>query len=165
MHLSPKLLSCSLSEGKETHQDERIQSSLSSIQRGTTISLTATRDPDSRTQALVEALCCVSGLSAESAAAADSACRLFHTLVARARQQWPLANALLRALQLIKSENKEYKVRWRISSCYLVLANQIDEPYFPSALRDTLKFFISSKMATLPVDVRDVVEKHPNLYT
>ncbi|XP_050360129.1 ran GTPase-activating protein 1 [Nymphalis io] len=128
------------------------------------VHLQSIHDPESLIHAYVEALCCVSGLSAESASAAESASRLFHTVVARAKQQWPLANALLRALQLIKSENKDYKVRWRVSSCYLVLAKQIDEPYFPIALRDTLKFFISSKMASFPGELKDIVEKHPNLY-
>ncbi|XP_034838967.1 ran GTPase-activating protein 1-like [Maniola hyperantus] len=127
--------------------------------------LQSIRDQESLTQAYVEALCCVSGLSGESVTAAESSSRLYHTLVQRARQQWLLANTLLRALTLIKSENKEYKIRWRVPACYSALAAEIDAPYFPAPLRDTLKFFVASKMAALPPEVRAVVEKHPNLYT
>ncbi|XP_023937615.1 ran GTPase-activating protein 1 [Bicyclus anynana] len=127
--------------------------------------LQSIRDQESLTLAYVEALCCVSGLSAESVTAAETSSRLCHTMVQRARQQWLLANTLLRALQLIKSENKEYKIRWRVAGCYSALATEIDAPYFPSPLRDTLKFFVASKMAALPAEVRAVIEKHPNLYT
>uniref|UniRef100_S4PN05 Ran GTPase-activating protein n=1 Tax=Pararge aegeria TaxID=116150 RepID=S4PN05_9NEOP len=127
--------------------------------------LQSIRDQESLTLAYVEALCCVSGLSAESVTAAETARRLYHTLVQRARQQWLLANTLLRALKLIKSENKDYKIRWRIPACYSALAAEIDASYFPAALRDTLKFFVASKMASLPAEVRAVIEKHPNLFT
>ncbi|CAH0730854.1 unnamed protein product, partial [Brenthis ino] len=108
-----------------------------------------------------EALCCVSGLGP----GAEAQARGLWRGAARVPLQWPLANALLRALRLIKSEDKDYKIRWRISSCYTALAQEIDQPYFPTALRDTLKFFISSKMMTLPPEVKSVIEKHPNLYT
>ncbi|CAH2083593.1 unnamed protein product [Euphydryas editha] len=179
------------------------------------VHLQSIRDPESLTVSYVEALCCVCALSADSARAARAGASLFRSLVARARFQWPLANALLRALRLIKvsvgalyvmfrslvararfqwplanallralrlikwplanallralrlikSENKDYKIRWRVSPCYMALAKEIDEPYFPTALRDTLKFFISSKKESLPAEIRDVIEKHPNLYT
>ncbi|XP_041983909.1 ran GTPase-activating protein 1 [Aricia agestis] len=122
------------------------------------------KDAESLTQAYVEAVCCVCGLVRESASAATSARRLFPALVSRATQSWLLADSLLRALTLIKSENKEYKIKWRIAPCFIALAQEIDEPYFPPALRETLKFFISSKKPSLPEEVRTAIEKHPNLY-
>ncbi|XP_032528225.2 ran GTPase-activating protein 1-like [Danaus plexippus] len=118
------------------------------------------KDPESLTVSYVEALCCVWGASE-----GDSQRKLCRTTIQRAPQQWILANNMLRALQLIKSENKDYKIRWKVPSCYKALAKEIDEAYFPHALRDTLKFFIASKMASLPPEIRTVVEKHPNLYT
>ncbi|XP_038221416.1 ran GTPase-activating protein 1 [Zerene cesonia] len=122
-------------------------------------------DQESLIQAYVEALCCVSGLSRESPAAGRVARDLYPLLVGRAKQQWLLANTVLAALQLIKSENKNYKIRWSVPPCYSVLASQIDATYFPAALRDTLRFFISSKLEVLAPEVKAAVEMYPNLYT
>ncbi|CAK1547922.1 unnamed protein product [Leptosia nina] len=116
-------------------------------------------DQESLIQAYVEALCCVSGLAKQSQVAADVARDLYPMLVKRAKQQWLLANTVLSALQLIKSENKNFKVRWSIPPCYSVLASQIDAQYFPTALRDTLRFFISSKLQSLPPEIRAVVSQ------
>ncbi|XP_045509050.1 ran GTPase-activating protein 1 [Colias croceus] len=122
-------------------------------------------DQESLIQAYVEALCCVSGLSKESPTAARVARDLCPMLIARAKQQWLLANTVLAALQLIKSENKNYKIRWSVPPCYSIIASQIDATYFPAALRDTLRFFISSKLEVLAPEVRAAVEMYPNLYT
>ncbi|CAH4033270.1 ran GTPase-activating protein 1 [Pieris brassicae] len=120
-------------------------------------------DQESLIQAYVEALCCVSGLSLQSSVAGDVARDLYPLLVKRAKQQWVLANNVLAALQLIKAENKNFKVRWSIPPCFTILASQIDAQYFPAALRDTLRFFISSKLQSLPPDVKAAIDLHPNL--
>ncbi|XP_059047297.1 ran GTPase-activating protein 1 [Achroia grisella] len=124
--------------------------------------LQSIREPSELIQAYVEATFSVAGLRGILAQ------QMFPRLMARAGEQhaaaWLLANCMLRALGLIKSESKDYKIRWLLPGCFIALADVINEPFFPAALRDTLKFFISSKLPTLPPDTRDVVEKHKMLY-
>ncbi|XP_050674916.1 ran GTPase-activating protein 1 [Leptidea sinapis] len=127
--------------------------------------LQAIKKPENLIQAYVEATCCVSGLSDQSPVAAVVARQLYPLMVQRASLQWLLTNELLKALQLIKSEDKAYRVRWYIPACYKVLASQIEEAYFPAPIRETLKFFISTKLPVLEADVKSVVEGYRNLYT
>ncbi|KAJ2941871.1 hypothetical protein O0L34_g10685 [Tuta absoluta] len=93
--------------------------------------------------------------------------QMFAVTVRRAREQhvaaWILANAMLRALALIKSENKDYKIRWHLPSCYRVLAQVMDAQQLPPALADTLRFFISSKQDQLAEDSKTVVKQFPTL--
>ncbi|VVC95689.1 unnamed protein product [Leptidea sinapis] len=105
--------------------------------------LQAIKKPENLIQAYVEATCCVSGLSDQSPVAAVVARQLYPLMVQRASLQWLLTNELLKALQLIK----------------------IEEAYFPAPIRETLKFFISTKLPVLEADVKSVVEGYRNLYT
>ncbi|CAK1591659.1 unnamed protein product [Parnassius mnemosyne] len=128
--------------------------------------LQAIKDPTDLITAYVEATFCVSGLSEESNLAMDIAQELYPIMLKRAGQQhaaaWLLANTMLRGLGLIKSENKEYRIRWKTSGCYRVLALAVNRPNFPTPLRDTLRFFIASRLSTLTD--KNIVEKHPELY-
>ncbi|XP_013138190.1 PREDICTED: ran GTPase-activating protein 1-like [Papilio polytes] len=125
------------------------------------------KEPSELITAYVEATFSVSGLSEESQLAQQVALQLYPVMLKRAAQQhasaWLLANTMLRGLGLIKSENKQYRIRWKTSGCYRVLALVVPSPSFPVPLRDTLKFFIASKLTTLAD--RTIVEQHPQLYT
>ncbi|XP_026325476.1 uncharacterized protein LOC113234380 [Hyposmocoma kahamanoa] len=127
----------------------------------------AIKEPADLIQAYVEATLMVSGLSKQSPEARNISRQLYQLLLKRAGPQhataWLLANTMLGGLGLIKSENKDYKIRWHLPSCYSVLGDQIEAEYFPNALRDTLRFFIASKMATLAEDTRAEVQKHKSL--
>ncbi|XP_004922162.2 ran GTPase-activating protein 1 isoform X2 [Bombyx mori] len=123
------------------------------------------RDPDAMTEAYAQAVLCASGLSSRSAAATALAMQLYPLFIARAKRQMALANSLLPGLGLIKWENKDYKIRWDLPGCYSILANVLDEAYFPAGLRDTLRFFITSKLPTLPTEIELAIKKHPTLYT
>ncbi|XP_052748230.1 ran GTPase-activating protein 1 [Galleria mellonella] len=120
--------------------------------------LQSIREPSELIQAYVEATFCAAGVCNALGR------QMFPKLLTRAGQQhaaaWLLANCMLKALGLIKSENKDYKIRWLLPGCFAALADVIEEPFFPAPLRDTLRFFISSKLPTLAPDTRDVVEKH-----
>ncbi|CAG9136109.1 unnamed protein product [Plutella xylostella] len=122
------------------------------------------KDPSARITAYSAAVLSLSGLGTDAAAAA--ARRMYRALCARANAhsglQWGLANALLAGLGLIKSENKSQQISWSLPPCYSVLASVITEDYFPTGLRDTLKFFISSKKAQLREMGVDL-EKYPQL--
>ncbi|KAH9637229.1 hypothetical protein HF086_006873 [Spodoptera exigua] len=112
------------------------------------------KDPSSLIQAYVEATFSVAGLSEQSPLASDVANKMFPILVKRAGEQhaaaWILANTVLSALGLIKSEDKTRRIRWALGPCYTSLSRAIDAPYFPTALRDTIRFFASSKKNTIP---------------
>ncbi|XP_022833041.1 ran GTPase-activating protein 1 [Spodoptera litura] len=116
--------------------------------------LQSIKDPASLIQAYVEATFSVAGLSEQSPLASDVANKLFPILVQRAGEQhaaaWILANTVLSALGLIKSEDKTRRIRWALGPCYNSLSRVIDAPYFPNALRDTIRFFASSKKNTIP---------------
>ncbi|KAL0858612.1 hypothetical protein ABMA27_012446 [Loxostege sticticalis] len=116
--------------------------------------LQSIKDTSDLIQAYVEATFCVSGLSDQNATAADVANQLYPLLIKRAGQRhaaaWILADAMLRGLGLIKSENKNYKIRWLLPPCFTCLGSVIEQAYFPGALRDTLRFFIASKLPLLP---------------
>ncbi|XP_068627170.1 ran GTPase-activating protein 1-like [Battus philenor] len=128
--------------------------------------LQAIRDPTDLITAYVEATFCVSGLCEESGLAAEVAQDLYPIMLKRAGQQhaaaWLLANTMLRGLGLIKSENKQYRIRWKTSGCYRALARALTAPAFPAALRDTLRFFIASRLPALAD--RGIVEQLPELY-
>ncbi|XP_072947058.1 ran GTPase-activating protein-like [Epargyreus clarus] len=120
-------------------------------------------DPISAMERRVEALLCVSGLSTSSAIAATAARRLCRSAFERAEQSaetWPLANCMLKGLGLIKSENKDYKIRWRLPACYSLLAEELTASYCPAGVRDTLRLFIARRRAALPPDTRDVLQRH-----
>ncbi|XP_026724523.1 ran GTPase-activating protein 1 isoform X2 [Trichoplusia ni] len=116
--------------------------------------LQSIQDPAALIQAYVDATFCVCGLSLTHARAAALGPHMFPLLVKRAQQQraaaWLLANSMLTALGLIKSEDKNRRIRWSLGPCYAALSRCIDAPYFPSALRDTLRFFAQSKKNTIP---------------
>ncbi|KAJ8706815.1 hypothetical protein PYW07_012893 [Mythimna separata] len=117
--------------------------------------LQAIKDPTALIQAYVDATFCVAGLSEQNPKAAELAEQMYPLLIKRAGQQhaaaWILANSVLSALGLIKSEDKAHKIRWALGPCYTTLARAIDAPYFPAALRDTLRFFANSKRTALPL--------------
>ncbi|XP_013178959.1 PREDICTED: ran GTPase-activating protein 1 [Papilio xuthus] len=125
------------------------------------------KDPSDLITAYVEATFSVSGLSEESQLAHQVALDLYPIMLKRAGQQhasaWLLANTMLRGLGLIKSENKQYRIRWKTSGCYRMLAIAVTSPTFPVPLRDTLRFFIASRLTSLAD--RTIVEQHPQLYT
>ncbi|KPJ05354.1 Ran GTPase-activating protein 1 [Papilio xuthus] len=125
------------------------------------------KDPSDLITAYVEATFSVSGLSEESQLAHQVALDLYPIMLKRAGQQhasaWLLANTMLRGLGLIKSENKQYRIRWKTSGCYRMLAIAVTSPTFPVPLRDTLRFFIASRLTSLAD--RTLVEQHPQLYT
>ncbi|XP_049884164.1 ran GTPase-activating protein 1 [Pectinophora gossypiella] len=131
--------------------------------------LQSIKDPESQIVAYVEATMSAAGLSPACAACGDIARDMYRGLLAAAQRHhaaaWMLANAMLRALTLIKSENKSYQIRWHLPGCYAVLGEVISQPYFPAALRDTLQFFIRSKLPSLPEETRQVVAKCPHLTT
>ncbi|XP_048479805.1 ran GTPase-activating protein 1 [Plutella xylostella] len=122
------------------------------------------KDPSARITAYSSAVLSLSGLGTDAAAAA--ARRMYRALCARANAhsglQWGLANALLAGLGLIKSENKSEQISWSLPPCYSVLASVIAEDYFPTGLRDTLRFFISSKKSQLR-ELGVDLEKYPQL--
>ncbi|KPJ14058.1 Ran GTPase-activating protein 1 [Papilio machaon] len=124
------------------------------------------KDPSDLITAYVEATFSVSGLSDESQLAHQVALDLYPIMLKRAGQQhasaWLLANTMLRGLGLIKSENKQYRIRWKTSGCYRMLAIAVTSPTFPIPLKDTLKFFIASRLTSLAD--RTIVEQHPQLY-
>ncbi|XP_045541228.1 ran GTPase-activating protein 1 [Papilio machaon] len=124
------------------------------------------KDPSDLITAYVEATFSVSGLSEESQLAHQVALDLYPIMLKRAGQQhasaWLLANTMLRGLGLIKSENKQYRIRWKTSGCYRILAIAVTSPTFPIPLKDTLKFFIASRLTSLAD--RTIVEQHPQLY-
>ncbi|CAD0207118.1 unnamed protein product [Chrysodeixis includens] len=109
---------------------------------------------DAHLQAYVDATFCVCGLSQTHARAAALGPHMFPLLVKRAQQQhaaaWLLANTMLTALGLIKSEDKPSSGRFALGACYAALARCLDAPYFPSALRDTLRFFANAKKTAIP---------------
>ncbi|KAJ8705048.1 hypothetical protein PYW08_012368 [Mythimna loreyi] len=119
------------------------------------VHLQAIKDPTALIQAYVDATFCVAGLSEQNPKAGELADQMYPILIKRAGQQhaaaWILANSVLSALGLIKSEDKARKIRWSLAPCYSSLARAIDAPYFPAALRDTLRFFAASKRSTLPL--------------
>ncbi|KAI5636840.1 ran GTPase-activating protein 1 [Phthorimaea operculella] len=119
--------------------------------------LRSIKEPAELIQAYVEATLMVAGLADHLNTAQEAALEMFSVTVRRAGEQhaaaWILANAMLRALALIKSENKDYKIRWHLPSCYRL----------PAALADTLRFFISSKVEQLAEDTKTVVKQHPTL--
>lgn len=116
--------------------------------------LQSIKDPASLIQAYVDATFSAAGLSERSALARDVAGKLFPILMERAGEQhaaaWILANTVLSALGLIKSEDKHRRIRWALGPCYSSLSRVIDAPYFPHALRDTIRFFASSKKNSIP---------------
>lgn len=111
-------------------------------------------DPSDCIQAYVDATFCVSGLSDQYPAAVDIADELLPVLIKRAGEkhaaQWILANTLLAALGLIKSEDKDRRIRWPLPPCYLCVSRNMGATYFPAALRDTLRLFASSKRSLMP---------------
>ncbi|CAG9790671.1 unnamed protein product [Diatraea saccharalis] len=121
------------------------------------------KNPEESIQAYVEATFCVSGLSTSSEMAGLVSGRLYPIMLERAGQHhaatWLLANTMLRGLGLIKSENKEYKIRWSLPGCYSCLCDVIASERFPHAVRDTLKFFITSKLAQMPPETARVVKQ------
>ncbi|XP_063836135.1 ran GTPase-activating protein 1 [Ostrinia nubilalis] len=125
--------------------------------------LQSIKDTSDLIQAYVEATFCVSGLSDQNASAAEVARKMYPLLVKRAGQRhaaaWVLADTMLRGLGLIKSENKNYKIRWLIPPCFTCLGSVIELAYFPAALRDTLRFFIKSKLPLLPSETSEAVKK------
>ncbi|XP_053622221.1 uncharacterized protein LOC128681918 [Plodia interpunctella] len=120
--------------------------------------LQSIKDPTDLIQAYVDATFCVSGLYDDDNTAAEITHKLYPLMLSRVGQQhaagWLLADTMLRGLGLIKSENKEHRPRWAATGCYRALAAVIERRYFPPALRDTLRFFISAKLATMPEDIK-----------
>ncbi|KAJ0184383.1 hypothetical protein K1T71_000806 [Dendrolimus kikuchii] len=108
------------------------------------VHLPSIKDPSDLIDAYVEATFSVSGLSAQSTGAAQLSKEMYEVLIRRAGQQhaaaWILANAMLRGLGLIKSENKGYKIRWFLPGCFSALASVLEAPYFPQSLRDTIRY-------------------------
>ncbi|GBP46230.1 Ran GTPase-activating protein 1 [Eumeta japonica] len=128
------------------------------------------KDTADMIQAYVEAVHKVSGLCDDKAPGEvrETARRLYARAAGRAGErhaaQWLLANAMLVGLGLIKSEDKKHKIGWALPGCYSVLSSVIDEPYFPTSLRETLRFFIQSKKEKLSEEVGIDLNKYPNLY-
>ncbi|XP_037303342.1 ran GTPase-activating protein 1 isoform X2 [Manduca sexta] len=105
-------------------------------------------------------------LARRSAGARAAARALLARLTRSAGElRWPVADALLVGLGLIKSENKDFKIRWSVGECYSSVAEVLQEPYFPASVRDTLRYFIASKLPTLPADVREEIQRHPALFS
>ncbi|XP_060808141.1 ran GTPase-activating protein 1 [Amyelois transitella] len=129
--------------------------------------LQSIKEPADLIQAYVEATFCVSGLYQDNNTAAQISRKLYPILLSRAGQQhaaaWLLADTMLRGLGLIKSENKEYRPRWSLPGCYTALGSVIEEAYFPPALRDTLRFFIASKLPVLGEDTKQAVLRQRTL--
>ncbi|CAH2064723.1 unnamed protein product, partial [Iphiclides podalirius] len=124
------------------------------------------RDQTEMFTALVEATFCVSGLSEGSSLAMEVAQKLYKRLLVRVRDgsptPWLIANAMLRGLGLIKSENKDYRIRWNTAGCYSALAKAFITLDFPPVIRDTIRLFISSQLQQLPDN--KLVMRYPQLY-
>uniref|UniRef100_A0A2A4K2T7 Uncharacterized protein n=1 Tax=Heliothis virescens TaxID=7102 RepID=A0A2A4K2T7_HELVI len=118
------------------------------------VHLQSIKDPAAMIQAYVDATFCVAGLS-DDASASQIAEQLFPILISRAGRApasaWLLANCVLSALALIKSEEKPARIRWSLPPCYACVSRQLQARYFPAALRDTLRFFAHSKRGVLPL--------------
>ncbi|KAG6463260.1 hypothetical protein O3G_MSEX013772 [Manduca sexta] len=128
--------------------------------------LQRTCEPSTVARRYACAALCVSSLARHSAAAREAARELLAQLTRYATDmRWPVADALLAGLGLIKSEDNEFKIRWSVEECYSCVAEVLQEPYFPARVRDMLRSFIASKLPTLPLPVRDEIKRYPALYS
>nr|XP_049695800.1 ran GTPase-activating protein 1 [Helicoverpa armigera] len=118
------------------------------------VHLQSIKEPAAMIQAYVDATFCVAGLS-ENATASQIAEQLFPILISRATRApasaWLLANSFLTALALIKSEEKPQRLKWSLPPCYRFVSRQLLSPHVPPALRDTLRFFATSKRGAAPL--------------